>query len=149
MEEWRKKYNEEERLIKAKKALDNLMTERGFEIKGVPVMLTARDIMVIFLLNYRPALRFIHRYLGPIGGVVKVGKQVLVHQWAVHRLLNTVGRCGHCGRHFDDKLVLQELQENQKGPYWVRNQPPDPREYAEALKNLSGEEEDAKGGEAA
>ena len=79
---------------------------------------------------------------------MKVGKQVLVHQWAVNRLLNTsTGRCPSCGRHWDDKLVLQELQDNERGPYWVRNQPPDPREYAEALKNLSGEEEDAKGGE--
>ncbi len=145
MEEWRKKYNEEERLIKAKKFLDNLMTERGFNINGIPVMLTVRDIEVIFFMHYRPALRFIHRYLGPMGGVVKKGKRVLVHPWAVQRLLNLVGRCPQCGRHWDDKLVLQELQENQRGPYWVRNQPPDPREYAEALKDLW--EVGAKGGE--
>ncbi len=44
--------------------------------------------------------------------------------------------------------MLQELQENQRGPYWVRNQPPDPRDYKEAVKDLWGEE-DAKGGEAA
>ncbi len=136
MEEWRKKYNEEERLIKAKKALDNLMTERGFEVKGVPLMLTVREIQLIFYMHYCPTLRFKHENLTPMGGVVKVGKQVLVHQWAVHRLLNTVGRCGHCGRHFDDKLVLQELQENQRGSYWVRNQPPEPRDYAEAVKDL-------------
>jgi hypothetical protein len=148
-EEWKKKYTEEERLIKAKKALDNLMTDRGDEVKGVPMMLTARDIMLIFWLSYRPALRFIHRYLAPIGGVVKLGKQVLVHPFAVQRLLNTVGRCPQCGRHWDDKLVLQELQDNQRGPYWIRNRTPDPRSYEEALKDLWGDEEDAKGGEAA
>jgi len=39
---------------------------------------------------------------------------VLVHQWAVHRLLNLVGLCPQCGRHWDDKLVLQELQEKEQ-----------------------------------
>jgi hypothetical protein len=140
MEDYEKKYYERERLEKAKEALDRLMTDRGFDIKGVHVMLTVRDIQVIFWLQYRPALRFIRRYFTPMGGVVKAGKRLLIHPWAVKRFLNMVGRCPECGRHWDDKPVLQELQENEReGPDWVGKQPPDPRSYEEALKDWLGE----------
>ena len=75
---------------------------------------SSRDCMVVFWLDYRPALRFIRRNLAPMGGVVKAGSKLLVHPWAVHRLLNRTGRCPQCRRHWDDKLALQELHENER-----------------------------------
>ena len=116
---------------------------------------------------------------------------MLVHQWAVHRLLNLVGLCPQCGRHWDDKLVLQELQEKEqkaeevpqfstgglrggldyrealnelreegsekvtlkdvsgKGLPRPKKNRTDPRSYEEALKDLWGDDEAAKGDEAA
>ncbi len=121
---------------------------------------------------------------------MKVGKRLLIHQWAVNRLLNTTGLCPQCGRHWDDKLVLQELQENERKAEEVPHfstgglrggldcrealnelreegsekvtlkdvsgkglprpkKRTDPRSYEEALKDLWGDDEAAKGGEAA
>ena len=45
-----------------------------------------------------------------MGAVVKIGQRNHIHVWGVQRLLNMVGRCADCGRHWDDKLALAELK---------------------------------------
>jgi len=88
-------YSEAERMKIARSNLDRIMQTT---VKGVPVMLTARDIMEIFYLPRRAAYRFIKRHLVPLGAVILVGNSYRIHPWGIARLLNQGKRCGYCGR---------------------------------------------------
>ena len=95
---------------KARVALDRLTTRETETIRGLPQMLTVQDLQLVFKLDYHPCLRLIRRYIRPLGGTLKLGVRLYIYPWAVNRLLNQVGRCPECGRHWDDELALKELK---------------------------------------
>ena len=88
-------YSEHERMAMAKQNLDRIL---GDSIKGVPIMLTRKDIQMIFYLPKRAAYRFIRKHLVPLGAVIQVGNEYRIHPWGIALLLQQGKRCAYCGR---------------------------------------------------
>ncbi len=101
-DEYEKDHTLQKRLFHAKEELDRLTTRETEVIPGVSRLLSVREVQVIFMLSYRTCLRMIDRLIRPMEGVIKIGRRLYVHAWAVNRLINAVGKCPSCGRPWND-----------------------------------------------
>ena len=101
-DEYENDHTLQKRLLHAKEELDRLTTRETEVIPGVSRLLSVREVQVIFMLSYRSTLRMIDRLIRPMQGVIKIGRRLYVHAWAVNRLINAVGKCPSCGRPWND-----------------------------------------------